>query len=70
MTVCVNCGVEVLDEKGEEKREVYDEKLYKSTGIIKLIECTQCKDYVDKYIGNNISHIQLKGTRDVISGVI
>lgn len=58
MTVCVNCGVEVLDEKGEEKREVYDEKLYKSTGIIKLIECTQCKDYVDKYIGNNnISYI-------------
>ena len=51
MTVCVNCGVEVVDEKGVQAREVYDEKLYKSTGIIKLIECTHCKEYVDKYIG-------------------
>ena len=51
MTVCVNCGVEVVNQKDVQARQVYYEKLYKSTGIIKLIECSHCKEYVDKYIG-------------------
>ena len=54
MTVCVNCGSRVVDGEGREVEEVFDQKLQRNTGIIKLIECRNCKEYVDKYIGRHL----------------
>jgi len=50
MTVCVNCGSEVVDGGGRRLDQVYDKKLAEKSGIIKLLECERCGEYVDKYI--------------------
>jgi len=50
MKICVNCGVLVKDKNGESVDEVYDTKLYKNTGILKLLQCYKCNKTVDKYI--------------------
>lgn len=50
MKICVNCGTQAKDKRGNYVDESYDHQLYKKTGIMKLLECWHCNKIVDKYI--------------------
>ena len=48
--VCIHCGLVVTDESGEAVTKLYDEKLYKKSRIIKLVQCPHCGRVCDKYL--------------------
>lgn len=50
MQVCVNCGSEALDKQGRPVEQSFDAVLRDKSGLVKLIECEQCGENVDKYI--------------------
>jgi len=50
MKVCVNCGAEILDKRGQPLNQVYDKALSNKSGIIRLVECSSCGQVADKYI--------------------
>ena len=37
--VCVQCGAPVLDPAGRPRAQLYDEKLFNKTKILKLVQC-------------------------------
>ena len=51
MQVCVNCGCEALDKNGRPVEQAFDQRLQEKSGLVKLIECKECGENVDKYIG-------------------
>ena len=48
--VCINCGALVINENGELASQLYDEKLYNKSKIIKLQHCDHCDKVCDKYL--------------------
>eukprot|EP00088_Acartia_fossae_P003374 TRINITY_DN11418_c0_g1_i14.p1 TRINITY_DN11418_c0_g1~~TRINITY_DN11418_c0_g1_i14.p1 ORF type:complete len:266 (-),score=37.52 TRINITY_DN11418_c0_g1_i14:948-1745(-) len=50
MKICVNCGNVLKDKHGRIVDEVYDQSLYKKSGIMKLLECQKCVRPADRYI--------------------
>jgi len=48
--VCINCGLQVLDKNGEQVLKLFDEKLYKKSKILKLLQCEKCDKICDRYL--------------------
>jgi len=48
--VCINCGITVTNDNGEAVSKLYDEKLYKKSRILKLVQCSHCGRLCDKYL--------------------
>eukprot|EP00092_Neocalanus_flemingeri_P035455 GFUD01038580.1.p1 GENE.GFUD01038580.1~~GFUD01038580.1.p1 ORF type:complete len:235 (-),score=37.35 GFUD01038580.1:51-755(-) len=48
--ICINCGLPVLDRNGTKVTQLYDEKLYKKSKILKLLQCEVCDKICDRYL--------------------
>merc|ERR1712215_326265 len=48
--VCVNCGSPVMDKNGDKVTQLLNEKLYKKSQILKLLQCEVCGANCDKYL--------------------